>query len=1316
MRKIKWVIGAMLAALTLSALPGCGGQPEKQPAISFETISFRDIPGVTAEEIAAIEALKETVDFFNYSMMHYTEAFFDDRYGEIRGFATLTSEWLSGLFGIPFVPKLVTWQELVDGFTNGEVDFTGTMAPTEERRKIYFMTDAIARRRVRQMRLPGSEPLSEIRKTRLPRYAFLEGGILLQRSSTFINEEFELVLVNDYQDTYELFLSGEVDALFAEGSAEALFDVFGGVEVSDILPMLYLPVSLMTTKPEFEPIISVVQKALDNGASHFLGELYNRGYREYLSHKLFMQFTDEELEYINTNPVIPFAAEYDNYPISFFNMRDNEWQGICFDILREVALLTGLKFDVIHDERTNWLELLRMLESGEVFIISEMFRTPERENRFIWVEAPYLTDHSALLSRADFPDINIHDVLSLRVGLTKGVAHTDLFYMWFPDHRNTVEFYNSNDALQALVRGEVDLVMNKNNLLLHLTHYQELPGFKANIIFDNTFESLFGLNKDQVILRSIMEKALALIDTRVISRHWLRRTYDYRLALEKAQRPWIFGAFGLLLLILISTTFLLMKTIQKQKITSRFEYTNKLGKILASITKSPTISAGFLKEAADFITREGCAALNITRIGVWVATEKRDMLKSISCCLHNGEFTIQDDFDLTTCGKYAKLFETERLIVTNNVRTSEIWAKLVDDYNTNLCAILDVPIRIDGKLAGAVCLEQDYCEMFPKEREWTIEEQNFASSLADLMALAFSSTERRMARDAAVTANRAKTDFLATMSHEIRTPMNSIMGFAELAMDGAVEPQMKDYLSKITDSTRWLLRIINDILDISKVESGKMELENIPFDLHDIISRCQSVALPNIKEKGLELRVYAEPPIGKNILGDPIRLYQALINLLSNAIKFTSAGTIKLSSAIRSMDNGNATIYFEIKDSGIGMSPKQIKKIFEPFTQADSSTTRNYGGTGLGLTITKNIVEMMGGKLAVESTPGSGSTFSFEITFETVDASDSTINGIDYKFLEKPHFDGLILVCDDNTMNQQVACEHLLRVGLKTMVANNGKEAVDIVTKRMQKGEKPFDLILMDIFMPIMDGIEAASAITALDTGTPIVAMTANIMVDELEVYKKNGMPNFLGKPFTAQELWRILLKYLTPTSVTAVDNNEQTRDTDELLRKLQFNFVKNNQNLYNNIVEAITLGDLKLAHRLAHSLKGNSGQIGKKKLQNIAAEIEASLKDGVTLPTDEKMNQLRNELTLTLEELQQTLNKHIAQSEAKPMTAEQISALFEKIEPMLKNINPNVVNLLDDLRAIPGMEEFVLQVENYNFESAAQTLAKLKTEGIGGE
>ena len=501
--------------------------------------------------------------------------------------------------------------------------------------------------------------------------------------------------------------------------------------------------------------------------------------------------------------------------------------------------------------------------------------------------------------------------------------------------------------------------------------------------------------------------------------------------------------------------------------------------------------------------------------------------------------------------------------------------------------------------------------------------------------------ELRAARDTAEAASFAKTVFLANMSHEIRTPMNSIIGFSELAMDDGVAPNTREYLYKILKSAEGLLQIINDILDISKVESGKMELEHIPFNLHEVLGYCQTVIVSKAVEKGIQVYFYAEPSIGKKLLGDPTRLRQILINLLSNAVKFTNTGTVKLSSTVKESTEDTVTLYFEIKDSGIGMTQEQVLKVNEPFVQGDSSMTRKYGGTGLGLPITKNLIELMGGTMDVESSPGIGSKFSFTLKFDTTKETEETLmQKAALEKIEKPSFDGEILICEDNAMNQRVICEYLTRVGLKTFIAGNGKEGLDMVRERMEKGFKPFDLIFMDIHMPVMDGLEAASIINKLETGTPIVAMTANILSTDKELYKRNGMPDYLGKPFTSQVLWRCLLKYFTPIKRETVQEN--TIDEEELAvqRIFQLSFAKENQRKFDDIVNALKANDLILAHRLAHALKANAGQIGKSRLQAAAADLEQTIKNGEKKVTEEQLKTLETEMNIVLKELAPLLDE----------------------------------------------------------------------------
>ena len=566
----------------------------------------------------------------------------------------------------------------------------------------------------------------------------------------------------------------------------------------------------------------------------------------------------------------------------------------------------------------------------------------------------------------------------------------------------------------------------------------------------------------------------------------------------------------------------------------------------------------------------------------------------------------------------------------------------------------------------------------------------------------------------AIEANKAKSDFLASMSHEIRTPMNSIIGFSELALDDDISDKTKNYLENIRENSDWLLHIINDILDISKVESGKLELENIPFDLHQLFTACRTMILPKANEKGLMLHFYAEPSIGKMPLGDPTRLRQVLVNLLSNAVKFTNSGIIKVQAVITYMSEKSVVIYFEVKDSGIGMTSEQIEKVFSPFIQAESGTTRKYGGTGLGLTITNYLVEMMGGMLTVESTIGIGSKFGFELTFDTIDISkdDLTESNIVLNEMEKPTFEGEILLCEDNSMNQQVICEHLTRVGLKTVVAENGKIGVDMVKERLEKGKKQFDLIFMDMHMPVMDGLEAAAKIIELDVNVPIVAMTANIMAGDREIYRVSGMVDYVGKPFTSQELWRCLMKFFTPVGWNKEDKKRLAREETKLLQKLIKNFVKNNSGMFDKFKAALDAGDIVSAHRMMHTLKSNAAQLDKNLLKEAAEEIEECLKDGVNLATSEQLTVLREELEKVITELKFVVNEPSESSPAKPEKTSNktlIMELINELELMLMESNTDCLEYIDKYRQIPDSDILIGQIEGFDFAEAMETLLGIK-------
>jgi CheY-like chemotaxis protein len=302
-------------------------------------------------------------------------------------------------------------------------------------------------------------------------------------------------------------------------------------------------------------------------------------------------------------------------------------------------------------------------------------------------------------------------------------------------------------------------------------------------------------------------------------------------------------------------------------------------------------------------------------------------------------------------------------------------------------------------------------------------------------------------------------------------------------------------------------------------------------------------------------------------------------------------------------------------------------------------------------------------------------------------------------------FSGVVLVCEDNRLNQRVITEHLERVGLTVEMAENGQEGVDMVKARKEKSEKPFDLIFMDIHMPVMDGIQAAPLIMQMETGAPVVAMTANIMTGDTDRYRVAGMDDHVGKPFTSQELWSCLLKYLVPVGFQVMSGTENTENKEEtkLQKQLKADFVKDNQAKFNEIISAIVDGDISLAHRLAHTLKSNAALIGKPELQKAAADVEASLKGGEGRLTETQVDVLQSELCKALDELAPYLEEAEAErrrteTPAEPIDEEKMWDLLKKLEPLLKSGNSECLNMIDGLRSISGSDELIQQIEDFNF------------------
>ncbi|MDR1109714.1 MAG: response regulator [Deltaproteobacteria bacterium] len=1222
-------LAVVLAVLGRASLRPAGslwddGRPEVEEFIG----DFRKIPGVTDAEIAAIEGLgKRSISFGT----QYSGEAFAAKDGQKGGFLINLAAALSGMLGLDIRHEFMPRGELEEALADGRLDLACEVR-LDQGGVLTHTESPIFKRQIMVFRRKGDGPVNSyfpLQDSGL-RYGFLHDSAVRGLVVGSTVQKVESVVFRDNESAVEALEEGRIDAFFDEAPAIVFFKPHNGIEGQSYFPPINTSQFLATADPSLAPVISVVQKFLNAGGTEYLFGLYDRS-RVENRRTFFEDDLDQEqrifLDHLRlSKKPIKASIKSANYPESFYNHRSERFEGVALDVMDRLESILGVGFEIISQPGDDEEKARDLLRTDQADVLASVNYFEEDSSDVIMGSKALSYDRYALISLQEEPDLQLSQIAYVRVGLVSGLQYSRVYWMWFPEARNVTTFGTMEEALQALRKDKVDYVMASRNFLLNLTNFQEEPGFKLALVFEEDVPSGFCYVSGDYMLRSLLDEAMTYIDLKQIQAQWNSRMFDYHSKFVKDIMP-LLCLFSFLLLVGILA-------LMRMNVNNR-RLNRNLGQLV------------------DERTRELLATQ------VELVSEKQFLSKILDSCPVS--LIITRDDEIIFINPFARSFFGKSV--------GDGWSDCFLDKEADR-EYLDVIsrggevnwkpvslIKANGEICEALlnCFLGDY-----------LGHRSYMNWLTDVTELRRNATELALARELAEKNSKAKSELLANMSHEIRTPMNAILGLTQLTLQTAVSDVQRDYLEKTIDATTSLLGIINDILDFSKIEAGKISMEAIPFRLDRMLDKTINLFVFKAREKGIELIVYVDPKTPAFIIGDPLRLGQVINNLLGNAMKFTEKGSVRLEIGTQAKNKDKITLRFRVIDTGIGLSEEQRGKLFSAFSQADSSFTRRYGGTGLGLSISKGLVELMNGQIWVMGELGRGCEFGFTAVFgwdgdevcgqevaalrETralavddyrpaldvlsrylgelglrvreawsgeealgllagedreefdlaiIDSGGPGLDGLAVaravagegfigkrpkvilavngdggefqdgarlagvdKVLPKPltqrslaealaevlglqgargatrarekrgqeemaqvaHLKGArILLAEDNEINQLVATRLLKNAGLEVDVAQNGQQALTMV----QDGG--YDLVLMDIQMPEMDGITAAKAIRELPglEGLPIVAMTAHAMIGDREESLAAGMNDHITKPIDLRELFKALGRWI---------------------------------------------------------------------------------------------------------------------------------------------------------------------------------------------
>lgn len=1051
---------------------------------------------LTAEEQSWITANPEIVLGADFSWPPYD---FRNEHNEHDGIAADILKLVSEKSGLKIVVKPDVWATTMEKMRAGELMGLSCAAATEERQQFLLF----------------SQP-----------YVSMPLGIIVQQSRTGIDSIDDVLdltvavnrdsylhhwLVNNYPQLDLLLTNSNAESLQAVSFSHA--DVYiGNIAVAtSIMKQHYLSnLRIVARLPELTtdtaiaidkryPLLhSIVEKSLAAISDDEKQQIRDKWYAASDGHTFEVlpeqqhriTLSEAEQRWITENPRVRVGGDPAWAPIDFIDQQQQH-HGISADYLKLIAEQTGLQFQFV--PYNDWQSVITAAQDNNIDLITALSHNSFHET-FLDFSLPYL-DYSLAIATTKFGHFTHPEHFNNRpVGVVKGYFAESILQAHYPEV-DIVHVASAKEGLAMLAAEKIDAYFDNLAVISYHARQAGLTHFNTSILNEYSSVLHIGIVKDQPELVSIINKALAaiseedkqLIDNRWMSLSTIQRT-DYTLLMQVA---------AVFLLLLIASIYWnrRLQTEVSRRLQSEQQLRDSEAQLLHLINVMPM---SLLVTAAD---------------------DGSILLANIHSHNELG-FSAKQLNDLNIQQFYADPGQRQDILakLTNDGEIKNEMVKIKTQHGQiiqGLCSV--ITIQYQEKPAYLAC----YLNM--NER----------------IALENSLKEAKVHAESA---NIAKSQFLANMSHEIRTPMNAILGFTELLDEQVTEPRLKSFITTIRSAGTTLLLLINDILDLSKIEAGKLVLNKSAVDPHQLFIETANMFALQIKNKDLLLHLDIDPTLPQGLLLDATRLRQILFNLIGNAVKFTETGQIRISLHADNVDDHQSKLdlHIQVEDSGIGIPEDQLEYIFETFTQQSGQDPRKYGGTGLGLSITRRLIEMMGGEIQLQSQPGKGSLFTIrlpDIDIAAV-ASDSlrqrtmSLDARQIQF-ESAH----MLIVDDISHNRELIRQHFINTAVQTSEAENGQIAVDFVQ------HNPVDLVLMDIRMPVMDGYQAAQKIKAIYPDLPIVALTASVMANEHSHEKLHYFDAYLRKPVLRNELFNTLSTFLTYRAGEAEAVNDMEQD-----------------------------------------------------------------------------------------------------------------------------------------------------------------------------